>query len=290
LKESMTAIILKSAPFANDIREALFNEVQAVREQGIHPKLAVILVGEDPGSVWYAESKAKLGEKIGIEVEIHKCMGGVPREDLLDLISGLNTDPRTHGILIELPLPGHLDKSEILGAIDPSKDVDGVTPTNRGHLLAGNESAALVPATPQACVELIEQAGVELRGKRVTLVGRGDTVGRPLAMMLIKRDATITVCHTKTANLAEECRRAEVLVAAAGAKGLVRGDMIAPGAVVIDAGVNETEDGSFIGDVDFDSAVEVAGTITPVPGGVGSLTTTLIMRNVLRAIDLQKRP
>jgi methylenetetrahydrofolate dehydrogenase (NADP+)/methenyltetrahydrofolate cyclohydrolase len=137
---------------------------------------------------------------------------------------------------------------------------------------------------------LIEQAGVELRGKRVTLVGRGDTVGRPLAMMLIKRDATITVCHTKTANLAEECRRAEVLVAAAGAKGLVRGDMIAPGAVVIDAGVNETEDGSFIGDVDFDSAVEVAGTITPVPGGVGSLTTTLIMRNVLRAIELQKRP
>ena len=171
-------------------------------------------------------------------------------------------------------------------AITPKKDVDGVHPVNRGYLLGGQEHLAIVPATPMSCITLAERAGINFRGKRVTLVGRGDTVGRPLASLLIKRDATITVCHTKTVDLAAECQRGEIVVAAAGHAGLVKKEMISPGTVVIDAGVNEVGDGKYVGDVEPDVA-EVAAAITPVPGGVGSLTTTIIMNNLLKAIQLQ---
>jgi methylenetetrahydrofolate dehydrogenase (NADP+)/methenyltetrahydrofolate cyclohydrolase len=196
-------------------------------------------------------------------------------------------DANVHGILVELPLPKHLKKEEVMEAIDPKKDVDGVHPVNRGYLLGGQEHLALVPATPLSCIALMERAGIALRGKKVTLVGRGDTVGRPLASLLIKRDATITVCHTKTVDLAGECKRGEIVVAAAGAAGLVTKDMIAPGTVVIDAGINPTPDGKGIcGDVTAD-VEEVAKAMTPVPGGVGSLTTTIIMQNLLKAVKLQ---
>ncbi|MCA9449591.1 MAG: bifunctional 5,10-methylenetetrahydrofolate dehydrogenase/5,10-methenyltetrahydrofolate cyclohydrolase [Candidatus Omnitrophica bacterium] len=283
----MTAVILKSAPYVEEIREDILREVGILKSREIAPRLDVVLVGEDPGSVWYANSKAKIGAKLGIEVEIHKLPSAATQEEVHNLVIELNNDESVHGILVELPLPKHLDKSKILNAILPVKDVDGVTAANRGFILGGQEEQALIAATPLSCIELIARAGVDLRGKRVTLVGRGDTVGRPLSMLLIKRDATITVCHTKTVNLAEECLRAEVLVAAAGARNLVTREMVSPGTVVIDAGVNETEDGGFTGDVDFGPVSEVAGAITPVPGGVGSLTTTLLMRNVLRAIELQ---
>ena len=277
------ADIIKGAPIANQIREELIAEVEAIKARGIEPKLSVLLVGDDPGSVWYAKSKIKVGEKVGVTVDLTELGADTPEEDVVAHILGLNDDQSVHSILVELPLPKHIDKARVMNAIDPTKDVDGVTAVNRGYVLGGQEDLALVPATPLSCIELIERSGISLRGKRVTLVGRGDTVGRPLALLCIKRDATITVCHTKTADLAAECLRAEVLIAAAGSPRLVKGDMVSPGTVVIDAGINETDDG-FVGDVDFAAVEERASAITPVPGGVGSLTTTIIMANTITAL------
>jgi len=286
----MAAEIIKGGPIAEEIRAELRQEVEALKAKGIVPKLSVVLVGDDPGSVWYARNKVKTGEKVGVVVEVHELDKETPEADVVALVEKLNADPDVHGILVELPLPKHIDKAKVMNAIDPVKDVDGVTAVNRGYLLGGQEDLALIPATPLSCIELIQRAGVELRGKRVTLVGRGDTVGRPLAMLLIQRgrDATVTVCHTKTADLAAECRRAEILVAAAGARHLIKKDMVSPGTVVIDAGINELEDGSITGDVDFEEVKEVAAAITPVPGGVGSLTTTIILGNTIKALKLQK--
>ena len=278
---------MKGVPIAEEIRAELSLEIEKLRDIGHMPRLSVLLAGNDPGSIWYAQSKAKIGEKLGVRVDIKRFGEDVREEELLQHIATLNTDGAVHGILVELPLPKHIDKSKIMNAINPQKDVDGVTAVNRGYIMGGQESLALVPATPMACIELIERSGVSLKGKRVTLVGRGDTVGRPLASLLISRDATVTVCHTKTLNLAEECRKAEVLVAAAGRAHLITADMVSEGTIVIDAGINELADGSFTGDVDFVNVKEKAIAITPVPGGVGSLTTTIIMANTIRALKLQ---
>ncbi len=282
----MAAEIIKGKPVADKIREEITAEVEKLKKNGVHPKLAVLLVGEDPASVWYAKSKVKIGDKLGIFVDLHTMPADTDQETVLKQIQDWNNDPEVHGILVELPLPKHLAKEAVMEAILPKKDVDGVHPVNRGYLLGGQEHLAIVPATPMSCITLAERAGINFRGKRVTLVGRGDTVGRPLASLLIKRDATITVCHTKTVDLAAECRRAEIVVAAAGRAGLVTKEMISPGTVVIDAGVNEVGDGKYVGDVEPDVA-EVAAALTPVPGGVGSLTTTIIMNNLLKAIQLQ---
>jgi methylenetetrahydrofolate dehydrogenase (NADP+)/methenyltetrahydrofolate cyclohydrolase len=286
----MAAQIIKGAPIAEEIRAELKKEVDALKAKGLTPKLAVVLVGDDPGSVWYARNKVSVGEKMGAVVEVSELSKETPEAEVVALVQKLNQDPDVHGILVELPLPKHINKANVMNAILPIKDVDGVTAENRGYLLGGQEELALVPATPLSCIELIQRAGVELKGKRVTLVGRGDTVGRPLAMLLIQkgRDATVTVCHTRTKDLAAECRRAEIIVAAAGAKHLVKGDMVSPGTIVIDAGINEIEGGGITGDVDFEAAKEVAAAITPVPGGVGSLTTTIIVGNTIKALKLQK--
>jgi methylenetetrahydrofolate dehydrogenase (NADP+)/methenyltetrahydrofolate cyclohydrolase len=286
----MAAEIIKGAPIAEAIRAELTTEVQNLKAKGLAPKLSVVLVGDDPGSVWYARNKVTVGDKIGAVVEVHEMAKDTPEVQVLAMVDKLNKDDSVHGVLVELPLPKHIDKAKVMNAILPIKDVDGVTAVNRGYILGGQEDLALVPATPLSCIELIQRAGVELKGKRVTLVGRGDTVGRPLAMLLIQkgRDATITVCHTRTKDLAAECRRAEVLVAAAGAKHLIKGDMVSPGTIVIDAGINEVEGGKITGDVDFEAAKEVAKAITPVPGGVGSLTTTIIIGNTIKALKLQK--
>ena len=282
----MAAELIKGLPIAKVIREEIVEKVKALKAKGVQPKLAVLLAGDDPASVWYAESKVKIGDKLGIEVDLQKMAGDVSEETVLEQVLGWNDDPNVHGILVELPLPGHITKEKILEAVKPNKDVDGVTPANRGYLMGGQEHLALVPATPLACIALAERAGIELSGKKVTCVGRGDTVGRPLASLLIKRNATITVCHTRTVDLPGECKNGEIVFAAAGFAGLVKKDMITPGAVVIDAGVNEVEEGKYVGDCEPDVA-EVAGALTPVPGGVGSLTTTIIMENVLKAIGLQ---
>ncbi len=283
----MAAEMIKGLPIAKAIREEIVKKVEALKTKGVQPKLAVLLVGDDEASVVYAQSKEKVGANLGIAVELKVMAADTSQETVMNQIKGWNDDPGVHGILVELPLPKHLSKEAVMEAIDPKKDVDGVHPVNRGYLLGGQEHLALVPATPLSCIALMERAGISLKGKKVTLVGRGDTVGRPLASLLIKRDATITVCHTKTVDLPGECKRGEIVVAAAGFAGLVTKDMIAPGTVVIDAGINPTPDGKGIcGDVTAD-VEEVAKAMTPVPGGVGSLTTTIIMENVLKAIKLQ---
>jgi len=282
----MAAEIIKGKPVADEIREEIKKETQRLKDKGVDPKLAVVLVGDDPASVVYARSKEKVGDKLGVIVDLTVLPTDTPENDVLDLIKKLNDDSSVHGILVELPLPKQIHKEQVMLTVHHNKDVDGISPINRGFLLGGQEDLALVPATPMSCIELMERAGITIRGKRVVLVGRGDTVGRPLASLLIKRDATITVCHTKTVDLPSVTRQAEVLVAAAGRKGLVTADMVSEGTVVIDAGINQTENG-ITGDVDFEAVKEKAAAITPVPGGVGSLTTTIIMNNVLKAIRLQ---
>ncbi|PLX44378.1 MAG: bifunctional 5,10-methylene-tetrahydrofolate dehydrogenase/5,10-methylene-tetrahydrofolate cyclohydrolase [Deltaproteobacteria bacterium] len=287
----MSAKVIKGAPIAEEIRAELKAEIDGLKEKGFTPKLSVVLVGDDPGSVWYARNKVTTGEKMGAVVEVHELATDTPEADVVALVKKLNADNDVHGILVELPLPGHINKANVMNAILPAKDVDGVTAEQRGYVLGDMESMALVPATPLACIELIQRAGVDIKGKKVTVIGRGDTVGRPLAMLLLSRgrDATVTVCHSRTADLAAECRAAEILIAAAGAGAdhLVKKGDVRPGAIVIDAAINEKPDGSITGDVD-PAAEEVAGVITPVPGGVGSLTTTIIVGNTVKALKLQK--
>ncbi len=283
----MPAELIKGLPIAKEIRVEITKDVEALKAKGIEPKLAVLLVGDDEASVVYAQSKVKVGGGLGVDVDLKVMPADSSEEDVLAQVQAWNADPKVHGILVELPLPKHLSKEKVMESIDPKKDVDGVHPVNRGYLLGGQEHLALVPATPLSCVALMERAGIDLSGKRVTLVGRGDTVGRPLASLLIKRNATITVCHTRTKDLPAECKRGEIVVAAAGFAGLVKKDMIAEGTTVIDAGINPTPDGKGIcGDVAPD-VEEVAAFMSPVPGGVGSLTTTIIMQNTLKAIGLQ---
>jgi methylenetetrahydrofolate dehydrogenase (NADP+)/methenyltetrahydrofolate cyclohydrolase len=284
----MSAEIIKGLPVATAMREEIAAKVKDLSStKGIQPKLAVVLVGDDEASRVYAQSKEKVGEKMGIKVELHIRPASTSEADVIKLVDELNADKNVHGILVELPLPKSIQKENVMNRIDPKKDVDGVHPVNRGYLLGGQEHLALVPATPLACIELIQRSGLDLKGKRVTLVGRGDTVGRPLASLLIKRDATITVCHTKTVDLPGTVRTAEIVVAAAGFPKLVKAEMLSPGQTVIDAGINQLEDGSLCGDVDTEAAAQVVRAITPVPGGVGSLTTTVIMQNLLKAVELQ---
>jgi methylenetetrahydrofolate dehydrogenase (NADP+)/methenyltetrahydrofolate cyclohydrolase len=283
----MAAELIKGLPIAKVIREEITKKVEELKKKGVSPKLAVLLVGDDEASVVYAQSKQKIGGNLGVEVDLQVMAADTSESTVLEQIQGWNDDPDVHGILVELPLPKQISKEKVMETIAAKKDVDGVSPVNRGYLLGGQEHLALVPATPLACIALMERAGIELKGKKVTLVGRGDTVGRPLASLLIKRDATITVCHTKTVDLGGECQNGEIVVAAAGARALVTKEMIKPGTTVIDAGINPTPDGqSICGDVD-PAVEEVAGVMTPVPGGVGSLTTTIIMQNLLKAVELQ---
>lgn len=285
----MSARVIKGGPAAARIRAQVAAEVAESGGRGDPPRLQVLLAGDDPGSQWYAQAKAKLGAKLGVAVAVERFPAAASTAALCAAVRDWNRDPAVHGILVELPLPAGVDKRLVLEAIAPAKDVDGVTPVNRGLLFGGAEEAALVPATPLACLELLAEARVSPEGKRAAVVGRGDTVGRPLAALLLTRHATVTICHTRTRNLAAVVREADVVFAAAGRPGLVTGAMIRPGAAVIDAGVSEVA-GAVVGDLEWDSVAAVAGAATPVPGGVGSVTTALLMRNVLRARALQQTP
>lgn len=267
------------------IREEVKSEVAALRSAGIAPRLAVILVGDDPASVVYARSKEKACHNVGIDFELFTRPSATSEEEVLALLNRLNLDPAVHGIMIELPLPKHIAKQRVLEAVRPDKDVDGVHPVNRGYILSGGDG--LFPATPQSVIEIMVRSGIEIQGRHAVLVGRGETVGKPLVFMLLNKNATITICHTKTRDLGYHTRQADILVAAAGRAGMITADMVKPGAVVVDAGINEAEGGGICGDVDFEGVREVAGAISPVPGGVGSLTTVLIQKNVLKAVRLQ---
>jgi methylenetetrahydrofolate dehydrogenase (NADP+)/methenyltetrahydrofolate cyclohydrolase len=244
------------------------------------PGLATILVGDDPASAVYVRMKREDSAEVGIESFHHEPGGDVAAEELAELIRALNADDRVDGILLQLPLPDHLDQDEFISLIDPAKDVDGLTTANAGLLMHGREEA-IVPCTPAGVMRLLEEEGVELSGARAVVLGRSILVGKPMAQLLLGANATVTHCHSRTRDLAAVCRDADVLVAAVGSAGLVTGDMVGEGAVVIDVGTNRTDDG-LVGDVDFDAAKERARAITPVPGGVGPMTRAMLLVNTLK--------
>jgi methylenetetrahydrofolate dehydrogenase (NADP+)/methenyltetrahydrofolate cyclohydrolase len=274
----MTAQIIDGKAVAARVRGQVAREVEAMNRK---PGLATILVGDDPASATYVRMKREDSAEVGIESFHHEPGGDVSAEALADLIRGLGSDERVDGILLQLPLPDHLDQDEFISLIDPAKDVDGLTAVNAGLLVQGREEA-IVPCTPAGVMELLAETGVELQGARAVVIGRSILVGKPLAHLLLAANATVTQCHSRTRDLPAVCREADVLIAAVGSPRLVTADMVREGAIVIDVGTNRTDDG-LVGDVDFDSVKERAGAITPVPGGVGPMTRAMLLANTLRA-------
>ena len=277
----MAALLIDGKAVSARIRRELTEEVARFKEAtGVTPGLAVVLVGEDPASQTYVRSKEKSTVKVGMYSEVHRLPAETSEAQLLALVDKLNKEPKIHGILVQLPLPGHMDETKVLNAIDPDKDVDGFHPVNAGRLFTGQES--FIPCTPHGIMELLADGGVDLRGKQAVVVGRSNIVGKPIAMLLLQKHATVTICHSRTADLGAVTRQADVLVVAVGRPNFIRGEMVKPGAVVIDVGINRV-DGALVGDVDFQSVSEVAGSITPVPGGVGPMTITMLLKNTLAA-------
>jgi methylenetetrahydrofolate dehydrogenase (NADP+)/methenyltetrahydrofolate cyclohydrolase len=279
------AEIIDGKAIAAEVRAELARDVEAhVERFGEAPGLAIVLVGDDPASKIYVGGKRRASEEVGIRFTGHELPADTPEEELLELIDDLNADDSVNGFIVQLPLPDGIDPSVVIPRIDPQKDVDGLTPTNAGLLLQGRD--ALVPATPSGVMELLRRSGTDLEGAEAVVVGRSDLVGRPVASLLLAENATVTICHSRTRDLAEVCRRGDVLVAAVGRARLITGDMVKPGATVIDVGTTRTDDG-LVGDVDFDSAAERARAITPVPGGVGPMTVAMLLRNTLTAARRQ---
>jgi methylenetetrahydrofolate dehydrogenase (NADP+) / methenyltetrahydrofolate cyclohydrolase len=282
------ATVIDGKAVAEEVRERVGAGVQefAAANDGHVPGLATVLVGDDPASQVYVGNKRKQTEAVGMR-SVHEELGtGTPEDELLELIESLNDDDSVDGILVQLPLPDRIDQDAIVAAIDPAKDVDGLTPVNAGRLAQGRPG--LVPCTPRGVIELIAHAGTELDGAEAVIVGRSILVGRPLVGLLLGENATVTVCHSRTRDLAAVCSRADVLIAAVGSPRLIGAGMVKPGATVIDVGINRTDDG-LVGDVDFDAASEVAGSITPVPGGVGPMTIAMLLSNTLIAAS-NRRP
>ena len=282
----MAARVIDGKAVAARVREQVAAEVARLPAP---PGLATVLVGDDPASAVYVRMKREDSAQVGIESFHHEPGGDVSQGELEELIRSLNADERVHGILLQLPLPGHLDQDALISLIDPAKDVDGLTPANAGLLFQGREG--LVPCTPAGVMELLHEAGAELEGARAVVLGRSILVGKPLAQLLLAANATVTHCHSRTRDLPGICREADVLVAAAGSPRLVTADMVRDGAIVIDVGTNRV-DGELVGDVDFDAVREVAGAITPVPGGVGPMTRAMLLSNTVRAASpaLEARP
>jgi methylenetetrahydrofolate dehydrogenase (NADP+)/methenyltetrahydrofolate cyclohydrolase len=278
----MSARIIDGKAVAAQVRERVKAEVA---ELDVKPGLATILVGDDPASHVYVRNKRNASAEVGIESFHHELDASVPESELADLITQLGRDDRVSGILLQLPVPGHIDADAMIGLIHPLKDVDGLTTVNAGRLVQGREG--LVSCTPAGVIELLDSENVELRGAEAVVIGRSQLVGRPLASLLLARDATVTMCHSRTRDLAEVCRRADVLVAAVGQPGLVTAEMVREGAVVIDVGTNRTDDG-LVGDVDFEAVSQKAAAITPVPGGVGPMTIAMLLSNTVKAARLQK--
>ena len=277
----MPARILDGKALAAQVRARVKDEVAALSRRGIRPGLAVILAGDDAASRVYVRNKTRACEETGVHSQQIDYPASVTQEELIRRISKLNADPSIHGILVQLPLPAGIDAAAVLKAVSPDKDVDGFHPANLGALLAG--TPRVVPGTPLGVMRLLEHAGVALAGRRAVVVGRSTIVGKPLALLLLQKDATVTLCHSKTQGLEEETRRADILVAAVGRPKLLGAGMVKPGACVIDVGVNRLPDGKLAGDVDFDAVKDVAGWITPVPGGVGPMTIAMLLENCLHA-------
>lgn len=282
----MNAKILNGKEVSARIKAELKDAVTELKKDNIFPGLAVVLVGNDPASRVYVNSKKKACEFIGIKSFEYALPEETTEEQLLKLVLSLNSDAQVNGILVQLPLPKHINEENIINAINPIKDVDAFHPTNVGRIMIGNP--VFLPCTPAGVMELIHETGIDVKGKECVVVGRSNIVGKPQAMLLLAEHGTVTICHSKTTNLEEVCKRADILVVAVGKPEFIKGNMIKPGAVVIDVGINRV-DGRIVGDVDFESASKVASAITPVPGGVGPMTIAILMKNTIMAAKLQKK-
>ncbi|BBI33082.1 bifunctional methylenetetrahydrofolate dehydrogenase/methenyltetrahydrofolate cyclohydrolase FolD [Cohnella abietis] len=277
----MSAQIISGKSISDTIREEMRDEVDQLKQAGITPGLVVILVGEDPASQVYVRNKAKACEQLGYYSEVVRVPAETTQDELLELIKRYNEQANIHGILVQLPLPKHIEEKAIIDAIAVEKDVDGFHPESVGNLMIGDD--ALLPCTPSGVIELLKRTGNHPAGKHAVVIGRSNIVGKPVAMLLLRENATVTICHSRTPNIAELARQADILVVGVGVPKLVKKDWVKPGAVVIDVGVNRLPDGKLCGDVDYEDVLDVAGWITPVPGGVGPMTITMLMANTLKS-------
>lgn len=278
----MTARIIDGKSIAKELRESLAPRVAALKEQGITPGLTVIVVGDDPASAIYVRNKERACVKLGMNSQVLRFPAETTQEEILNTVRLLNQDDSVHGILVQLPLPRHIDEQAVLRAIDPDKDVDGFHAMNAGRLMNGEPG--FVACTPKGVMRLLEVSGVELDGKNAVVVGRSNIVGKPMALLLLQKNCTVTIAHSHTKDLTAVTRSADILVVAVGRAGFITGDMIKPGAAVMDVGINRV-DGKVVGDVDFESTKEVASCITPVPGGVGAMTIAMLMENTVEAAE-----
>ena len=261
--------------------------MENLKKEGINPGLAVIIVGDDPASRVYVNNKKKACEEIGVYSEEYALPAETTEEELVELIKKLNNKKDINGILVQLPVPKHINEEKIINTIDPKKDVDAFHPVNVGKIMVGNFD--FVPCTPAGVMELIKESGIDVAGKECVVVGRSNIVGKPQAMLLLHKNGTVTICHSRTKNLAEKTRQADILVAAVGIPEFIKGDMVKEGAVVIDVGINRVADKKLVGDVDFEACEKVASAITPVPGGVGPMTIAMLMKNTVKAAIIQNK-
>jgi methylenetetrahydrofolate dehydrogenase (NADP+)/methenyltetrahydrofolate cyclohydrolase len=276
------AVILDGKKIAGEIRQEIKKETEKIfAERQIKPGLAVIIVGDDPASAIYVRNKEKAAQEVGFNSVVKRYPANTSQEDLLAAVDEINNDSDIHGMIVQLPLPKHLNEKEVIKRIDPKKDVDGLHPLSIGALTIGDKG--LVSCTPKGCIHLIKETGIEISGKKAVVVGRSNMVGKPVALLLLQENATVTICHSRTKDLKAELQDADIIVAAVGVANLVKGDMVKKGAVVIDVGINRSEEGKLCGDVDFEAASENAGFITPVPGGVGPMTIAMLLSNTLEA-------
>jgi methylenetetrahydrofolate dehydrogenase (NADP+)/methenyltetrahydrofolate cyclohydrolase len=279
----MTAQLIDGNALAQKIRTDVADRIAALKARGVEPTLTIILVGEDPASQVYVKHKVNDSSQTGLTAHLERHSASMTEPELLARIEALNDDPQVHGILVQLPLPKHMDSHRVIEAISPAKDVDGFHVASAGALMVGQPG--FWPCTPHGCMKMLESIGYDLRGKHAVVIGRSNIVGKPMAMMLLAKNATVTICHSATQDLAALTRQADVIVAAVGKRNLLTADMVKPGAVVIDVGMNRKEDGKLAGDVDFDGVKEVASWITPVPGGVGPMTRAMLLANTLEAAE-----
>lgn len=283
----MSVKILDGKALAARIKGEIREEVVSLKNKGINPGLAVVIVGNDPASKTYVRNKRKDCEEVGIESFEYALDENTTEQELIELIIRLNKDPKVNGILVQLPLPVHINEERVIYAIDPIKDADCFHPINVGKLMIGKPG--LLPCTPAGVMEFIKESGIDVAGKDCVVIGRSNIVGKPQAMMLLAQNGTVTVCHSKTRNIEEICSKADIIVAAVGRAEFVKGSFIKPGAVVIDVGINRNEEGKMVGDVDFAEASKIASAITPVPGGVGPMTRAMLLKNTLTATMLQNK-
>ncbi len=277
------AKIIDGKAISAEIREEIKRRTARLVEKGVTPGLAVVLVGDDPASAVYVRNKQRACEQVGFYSEQVILPADTEMAELRAVIARLNADPRVHGILVQLPLPPQLDEREVIMLIDPEKDVDAFHPVNVGRIVSGGYRFA--PCTPAGIMQLLRRSGIEVAGRECVVVGRSNIVGKPMALLLLEANGTVTVCHSRTVALPDICRRADILVCAVGRPGFITADMVQPGATVIDVGINRLPDGHLVGDVDFAGVERIAGAITPVPGGVGPMTITMLLENTLRAAE-----